>query len=31
VAGNSETTSPGIQEFVTEFLGEVFRLLRQAE
>ncbi len=31
VAGNSEATSPGIQEFVTEFLGEVFRLLRLAE
>jgi hypothetical protein len=27
VAGNSERTSPGIQEFVKEFLGDVFRLL----
>ncbi|MBA4186402.1 MAG: hypothetical protein C0467_00135 [Planctomycetaceae bacterium] len=27
VAGNSERTSPGIQEYVVEFLGEVFRLL----
>lgn len=27
VAGNSERTSPGIQEYVAEFLGDVFRLL----
>ncbi|VTT99181.1 Uncharacterized protein OS=Planctomyces brasiliensis (strain ATCC 49424 / DSM 5305 / JCM 21570 / NBRC 103401 / IFAM 1448) GN=Plabr_2529 PE=4 SV=1: MoCo_carrier [Gemmataceae bacterium] len=27
VAGNSERTSPGIQKFVEEFLGDVFRLL----
>jgi hypothetical protein len=27
VAGNSERTSPGIQESVVEFLGDVFRLL----
>ncbi|WP_439627886.1 YpsA SLOG family protein [Gemmata sp.] len=27
VAGNSERTSPGIQEFVEGFLGDVFRLL----
>lgn len=27
VAGNSERTSPGIQESVVEFLGEVFALL----
>lgn len=27
VAGNAESTSPGIQEWVEEFLGEVFRLL----
>jgi Circularly permutated YpsA SLOG family len=31
VAGNAEQTSPGIQEWVEEFLGEVFRLLRLAE
>lgn len=30
VAGNSERTSPGIQEFVDAFLGDVFRLLRLA-
>ncbi|MBN9118591.1 MAG: hypothetical protein J0I06_05465 [Planctomycetes bacterium] len=28
VAGNAERTSPGITAFVTEFLGEVFGLLR---
>ena len=27
VAGNSERTSPGIQEYAEGFLGEVFRLL----
>ncbi len=27
VAGNSEQTSPGMEEFVADFLGEVFRLL----
>jgi hypothetical protein len=27
VAGNSERTSPGIQEWVVDFLGEVFRVL----
>jgi len=27
VAGNAERTSPGIQEYAGEFLGEVFRLL----
>jgi hypothetical protein len=27
VAGNSERTSPGIEEYVVGFLGEVFRLL----
>ena len=27
VAGNSERTSPGMEEFVAGFLGEVFRLL----
>lgn len=27
VAGNTERTSPGIEDFVTAFLGEVFRLL----
>jgi hypothetical protein len=27
VAGNAEQTSPGIQDYVVEFLGEVFRLL----
>jgi Circularly permutated YpsA SLOG family len=31
VAGNAEQTSPGIQEWVEEFLGEVFELLRLAE
>ncbi len=31
VAGNAERTSPGIQEWVEEFLGEVFRLLRLAD
>jgi hypothetical protein len=30
VAGNAERTSPGIQEWVTEFLEEVFRLLKLA-
>ena len=28
VAGNAERTSPGIQEYVAEFLSEVFRLLK---
>jgi hypothetical protein len=28
VAGNAEQTSPGIQDAVVEFLGEVFRMLR---
>ncbi|HEV3385173.1 MAG TPA: putative molybdenum carrier protein [Gemmata sp.] len=27
VAGNAEQTSPGIQEFVVDFLSDVFRLL----
>ena len=27
VAGNAENSSPGIEEYVTAFLGEVFRLL----
>lgn len=27
VAGNAERTSPGIEEYVTDFLGDVFRLL----
>jgi hypothetical protein len=31
VAGNTERTSPGIQEQVVGFLEEVFRLLRLAE
>ena len=31
VAGNTERTSPGIGAFVTAFLGEVFRLLRDAD
>jgi hypothetical protein len=31
VAGNTERTSPGITAFVTEFLGEVFRLLNEGE
>jgi hypothetical protein len=29
VAGNTERTSPGIEAFVTAFLAEVFRLLRE--
>jgi len=28
VAGNTQRTSPGIADFVTEFLAEVFKLLR---
>lgn len=31
VAGNSERTSPGIQEYVEGFLGDVFRLLLLSE
>jgi hypothetical protein len=31
VAGNAERTSPGIQEWVEEFLADVFRLLRLTE
>lgn len=31
VAGNAERTSPGIQDWVTEFLGEVFRLIVLSE
>ncbi len=31
VAGNAERTSPGIQEYVAEFLSEVFRLLMLSE
>jgi len=31
VAGNTESTSPGIAAFVTAFLGEVFQLLRDAD
>jgi hypothetical protein len=31
VAGNAERTSPGIQEWVADFLTEVFRLMRLAE
>ncbi|MDB5307607.1 MAG: putative molybdenum carrier [Gemmataceae bacterium] len=31
VAGNTERTSPGLQEFVTGFLTEVFRLLRSTD
>jgi hypothetical protein len=28
VAGNTERTSPGIEAFVADFLGEVFRLIK---
>ena len=31
VAGNSERRSPGIEEYVVEFLGDVFRLLVLSE
>lgn len=31
VAGNTERTSPGIGAFVTEFLAEVFKLLKEME